>query len=366
MFPEPLVFFGFPIYLFGIFASFSILLGYVIVSRDMERLGIGTDILPDFALAMLLPSFLIARLTFVLLHWDLYASSPIDFFKLGEGGLALSGGLIGGAAGAYVFCLIKRLPPGRVADATAPGLSLGLAVSRLGCWFAGCCYGKPTDLPWAVKFQNLLAVARPLEIPLHPTQIYAFLIGLGIFALLMFLRSRTTFRGEVMLVFLIMVSGTRMFLDLYRSDAQLYMTLLMLLIFTFSLIRYVQLKLKQRSFVMSRPRLGLSVLLITAVLFAACGIIKTDKLSRGHDILQGDVDAIVNGVTKEKEILKLFGPPTKIRDTEEGQEFMYEYAKSGGPRWDLVVNVGGSTKTKTLLIWIDKNGVVTDHAFKST
>ena len=116
---------------------------------------------------------------------------------------------------------------------------------------------------------------------------------------------------------------------------------------------------------MNRPSLGLSVLVITAVLFAACGIIKTDKLTRGHDILQGDVNAIVNGVTKEREVLKMFGPPAKIRDTAEGQEFMYEYAKSGGPRWDLVVNVGGSTKTKTLLIWIDKNGVVTDHAFKT-
>ena len=115
---------------------------------------------------------------------------------------------------------------------------------------------------------------------------------------------------------------------------------------------------------MKKPSLTLSVLLVATALFAACGIVKTDKITRGHNIHQSDVSAIVNGVTEEKEVLKMFGPPTKIRDTAEGKEFLYEYAQSGGPRWDLLVNVGGSSQTKTLLVWLDKNGVVSDHAFK--
>lgn len=70
------------------------------------------------------------------------------------------------------------------------------------------------------------------------------------------------------------------------------------------------------------------------------------------------------GVTTEKEVLKTFGPPTKVRETDRGKEFLYEYSKSGGPRWDLGISVGGSTVTKSLIVWLDKRGIVEDYAFK--
>jgi len=115
-----------------------------------------------------------------------------------------------------------------------------------------------------------------------------------------------------------------------------------------------------------KVKTGVSLFLILSafLITAGCGIVKTNKVTRGHNIASGDVNAIVKGQTTEHEILKLFGPPTKMRDTDEGQEYMYEYAQSGGPRWDLVVNVGGSTHTKTLIVWFDKNHVVTDYAYK--
>ncbi len=110
----------------------------------------------------------------------------------------------------------------------------------------------------------------------------------------------------------------------------------------------------------------LSVLVCTVTLLAACGMITTNKVTRGHDIDSGDANSIGKGQTTEHEILKMFGPPTKVRDTDQGKELYYEYTKTGGPKWNLFFSVGGSTVTKTLLVWLDKNGVVTDYAYKKS
>jgi len=118
-------------------------------------------------------------------------------------------------------------------------------VSRLGCWFAGCCYWQPTHLPWAVKFQNPHTLARPVDGPLHPTQIYAFLIGLAIFSAVMQLRKKETFQGEVMVVCLMLVSGAKMFLVLFRGDVYAPVFLSALFICAFSLILYLKHKVKQ-------------------------------------------------------------------------------------------------------------------------
>ncbi|GEM_PF-594259 len=366
MFPEPILVMGVPFHLFGVFSALSVFLGYVLIISEMRRLGINADIGSDFLLAFLLPAFLMARFVFIIFHWHLYVDTPLDVLKLWEGGLVLSGGLLGGAAGVYTFCLIKQLPFARVADATAPGLALGLAVSRLGCWFAGCCYGRPTDLPWAVKFQNPHTLARPFDVPLHPTQIYAFLIGLAIFTAVMQLRKRQTFQGEVMLACFMLISGARMFLDLFRGDVYAPMFLLTLFICAFSLILYLNHKVKQRKCNVRVRDWSFLGLILAVALFSACRIIETDKLTRGHNLVTGDVNAIQKGVTTEREVLKLFGPPTKIRDTATGQELLYEYAKSGGLRWSLLISMGGSTQTKSLIVWLDKNGVVEDYAFKVT
>ena len=100
--------------------------------------------------------------------------------------------------------------------------------------------------------------------------------------------------------------------------------------------------------------------------FAACGIVKTQQITRGIDINATDVNQIQKGKTTEKEIFHLFGPPTKWRDTPEGKEYFYEYSKAGGPQWNLLVSVGGGTATKTLLVLFDKNSMVTDYAYKTS
>ncbi len=367
MFPDTLIFFGMPIRLFGIFAAASILLGCLITAGEMKRLKISVDILPDLAFATLIAAFLGARLFFIFEHWHTYAAVPFSVFKFWEGGIVLYGGLLGGLLGGFLFCRRRKLSFAALSDPVALGLCFGLAFSRLGCLAAGCCYGKPTKLPWGIIFESSLAIARPLYVALHPTQIYSFLIGMAIFVFLMTQRQRKAFNGQILLTYFLLESGSRIFIEFVRADSYFITPLLAVVILGVSAIRLMQLKTKQKGeSLMTKPIVKLMPLIFAVIFFAACGIIKTQQMTRGHDIQSAHIAQIKKGVSTEREMLHLFGPPTKARETEDGKEFFYEYAKSGGIQSNLLISVGGSTVTKTLLVWFDKNGVVTDYVFKSS
>src|SRR5262245_50221426 len=107
----------------------------------------------------------------------------------------------------------------------------------------------------------------------------------------------------------------------------------------------------------------LGICLTVVLLFIGCGIIKTDTVEHGFDIHDVDVKNIVKGKTTERDIVKAFGPPTKITDTNTGKEYLYEYSKKGGLRWTMIVRVGGGSTIKTLTIWFNKQNVVTDYTF---
>lgn len=369
MFPEPIFIFGFSIHLFGLFAGLSIFLGYWVTYLELKRLNISTSFLPDLALAVLIPAFLGARLLFVFEHWPNYLSRPPDIFKFWEGGLALYGGLLGGLLGGWMFCRRRQFSFSRLSDPVALGLCIGLAVSRLGCLASGCCFGKPTTLPWGIVFRSPATLAQPLGTPLHPTQLYSFFIGMTIFAYLLTLRGRKRFDGQLLLSYFILESATRILLEFVRAHSYFITSLLAFLIFTISVVCFAQRdnRMKERGETsMIRPAPKLITLVLVAVFFAACGIIKTQQVTRGHDILAGSVAQIKKRVTTEKELIHLFGPPTKWRETPDGKEFFYEYSKAGGPQWNLLISVGGGTSTKTLIVWLDKNDVVTDYAYKTS
>jgi phosphatidylglycerol:prolipoprotein diacylglycerol transferase len=105
----------------------------------------------------------------------------------------------------------------KVGDLWSPGVALGQSIGRIGCFMAGCCYGKPTDLPWGVVFTHPLSLA-PLHVSLHPTQLYASLAGLAIFVVLMFLSIRKKYQGQVFLWYLILHSTARLLVERFRGD----------------------------------------------------------------------------------------------------------------------------------------------------
>jgi phosphatidylglycerol:prolipoprotein diacylglycerol transferase len=104
-----------------------------------------------------------------------------------------------------------------VTDIFAPSIAIGHAFGRIGCFLAGCCYGEPCTLPWAVTFTDSRTLAPP-GVPLHPTQLYSAIGLLLLFAFLLFLRKKKTFQGELFWTYLLCYSIGRFFLEFLRGD----------------------------------------------------------------------------------------------------------------------------------------------------
>ena len=109
-----------------------------------------------------------------------------------------------------------------MADAAAPAIALGQSIGRLGCFAAGCDYGKSTDLPWAVTFTSEYAhrfVGVPIGIPLHPSQIYESMVTFGLFLFLLWTYQRRRFTGQIFCIYLFLYGVTRFGLEFFRGDA---------------------------------------------------------------------------------------------------------------------------------------------------
>jgi phosphatidylglycerol:prolipoprotein diacylglycerol transferase len=132
------------------------------------------------------------------------------------------GGLIVAVAVALYYLWRHRMPVWSVTDVFAPGIALGHVIGRLGCFFAGCCFGRPTNVPWAVTFHSQYAaqnVGTPLNVPLHPTQIYEAGAELLILGLLLATERRgRTFPGRTFWTYLLLYGISRFVIEIYRGD----------------------------------------------------------------------------------------------------------------------------------------------------
>ena len=127
------------------------------------------------------------------------------------------GGLILAVLVSFWYLRRHRMPFWTTCDVFAPPIALGHVIGRFGCLMAGCCYGKPTTLPWAITFSDPGSLA-PLHIPLHPTQIYESLAGFAIFGILYATRDRFRTPGVRFWTMLILYGAARSFLEIFRDD----------------------------------------------------------------------------------------------------------------------------------------------------
>jgi phosphatidylglycerol:prolipoprotein diacylglycerol transferase len=169
---------------------------------------------------MLLSGLVGAKLLLVIVDWPHYVSSWSGAKELVRSAGVFYGGLIG-AVLATVWVL-KRHHIGffPFADAAAPSVALGQAIGRLGCFSAGCCWGAPTQVPWAITFTNPLAernVGTPLGIPLHPTQLYEAL-GTLLLCVVLVAFERRSFSGETFARYLVGSGTLRFVIEIYRGD----------------------------------------------------------------------------------------------------------------------------------------------------
>ncbi|WP_024334581.1 prolipoprotein diacylglyceryl transferase [Desulfotignum balticum] len=213
-----LVHFGsFTLYTYGFFLAMGFLAAVWFSKRNARFYDLKPDDISDLFFVILISGIVGARLLYVIINFDDFRASPLDIFKLWNGGLVFFGGFMGAVAASIVTIRIKNLPFFKTADTIAPGVALGHGIGRLGCFFAGCCYGRQCDLPIAVQFSHPDSLA-PLHVPLHPTQIYMVAANLILFLILIFLQRRKRFHGMIFLSYIILYSVFRFIIEFFRGD----------------------------------------------------------------------------------------------------------------------------------------------------
>jgi len=208
---------------YGFLAAVGLLVGLSVCVRNAARQGIDADKTWNLGILAILAGIVGAKLLMVLNDWNYYKEHPRQIFSLTtlQAGGVWSGGLVLAVLVAWWYIRRNRIPVLRTCDAFAPGIALGHAIGRLGCFAAGCCWGKPTHLPWGVTFTNPLAallVGTPLGVRLHPTQIYEMLVELANFFLLTWLLRRKKFDGQVIGAYMFVYGIARFFLEFLRDD----------------------------------------------------------------------------------------------------------------------------------------------------
>lgn len=175
----------------------------------------------DFSLWAVIAGIVGARLSYVIPRWEIYADTPMSLFAIWQGGLAIQGGLIGGLIAGIIYTRIKKIKFWFFADLFAPGLLLGQAMGRIGCYFNGCSFGVPTDGAWGIVFpRGTDAFARFGNQPLFPTQALEFGLDIAIFALLMYfaLRKKQRFDGFIFLTYAALWSVGTAMIRFLRGD----------------------------------------------------------------------------------------------------------------------------------------------------
>ena len=207
---------------YGVLLAIAFLAGLWVASRQARKAGLDPARITDMAVYVLIGGLIGAKLMLVVVEHDFYFHNPRELLSILQSGGVFYGGLLGALPVAWWYARRHALSGWRTADVLAPGVALGQAIGRLGCFAAGCCYGKVCDRPWAVTFHDAYAtraVGTPLEVPLHPTQLYESAAALLIFFGLLWLSGRKRFEGQVALVYLVFYAATRFVIEFYRGDA---------------------------------------------------------------------------------------------------------------------------------------------------
>ena len=206
------------IHTYGLLIAVGFLVALTLAAREAKRKDIPNESIIDVGFYALLSGVIGARLFFILTNLGNFLEHPLDMVKIWEGGLVFYGGVIFALPTAIWVAKKRGLPLWQTADIWAPPIAIGHAIGRLGCFCAGCCYGRPAEgLLWSVTFTNPNSLAV-LGTPLHPTQLYESALELMNFLILMTLRRHQSFKGQLFLVYILNYSIIRSVVELFRGD----------------------------------------------------------------------------------------------------------------------------------------------------
>jgi phosphatidylglycerol:prolipoprotein diacylglycerol transferase len=204
---------GFEIRWYGLMVVLAILSIIAISLLEAKRVGLPQEHIYNAAVWAIIGGILGSRLIHVIDQWDYYIANPSQILRFE--GLAVYGAVIGILAAIIVYSLVKKISIWQLGDIVSPGALVGMAIGRIGCIINGCCYGLPTNFPFAVIYTNPNAYA-PLGQPLHFTQLYHLIWNLIAFGIVWSLRRRLKPQGSIVLLYLALYAAGDLIVRFFR------------------------------------------------------------------------------------------------------------------------------------------------------
>ncbi len=210
---------------YGVLVALGFLAGLSITTRLARRSGLDAEKITNLAVYCALAGLLGAKLLMFLFDWRTFLSDPQQIFSLStlQAAGVFQGGLALAFATAFFYMRRSGLPWLKTLDVFAPGVALGHAIGRVGCFMAGCCWGTECSLPWAVRFTNPDAAELtgvPLNTPLHPSQLYEMGTEALLFVFLYWRFGKAHAAGKIMGLYLVLSSAARFVIEFTRFHEQ--------------------------------------------------------------------------------------------------------------------------------------------------
>jgi len=211
------------IYSYGVLAAVGFLVGLWLAYRQAPRAGLNAHRVWNLGVYGILVALLVSKIWLIFSAWDYYIAHPAEIFSMAtfQSAGTFYGGILGGILWVVLYTHFQKMPLLAVLDVAAAPVALGHAIGRVGCFVAGCCYGKPTSLPWGVTFTSPVAeriAGTPLHVSLHPTQLYEAAAEFLNLVLLVWLGSRQRFTGQLIGAYFILYGVERGTIEFFRGD----------------------------------------------------------------------------------------------------------------------------------------------------
>src|SRR5947207_14599552 len=210
------------VYTYGGLLAAAYLLGLRLAMVRAKHRGLDATRVLDLGIYIIISALVGAKLLLLVTDFQTFRADPAELLSLARSGGVFYGGLILAVAVALWYIRRIGLPLWTTCDVFAPGIALGHVIGRFGCFFAGCCYGKPTNVPWAITFTDPFAeanVGTPLHMPLHPTQLYEAGAEALILAVLLLTESRgKRYPGRTFWLYMLLYAVSRYVIEIFRGD----------------------------------------------------------------------------------------------------------------------------------------------------
>lgn len=206
---------------YGLLMAIGMALGLWFMFIQAKKQGLDSVKLVDAAFYTILISLIGAKLILLLSNFSYYTRYPGELLSLARSGGVFQGGLAFGVVFALWYFRRKRIPTWRAADIIGPALALGHGFGRIGCFTAGCCFGRECAVPWGVAFASEYAhnlTGIPLHTLLHPVQLYEAALNFMNFLILFVVLRKKAFHGQVFALYIINYSIIRYFTEFFRGD----------------------------------------------------------------------------------------------------------------------------------------------------